>query len=69
MPPSPVVTAIDPTRLAAMLAHQGGWDEFLWVAVPIVAVFALLRVAGRRARSIESERTARDPGPGVSRSD
>lgn len=61
-----VLIARPPTT---MLAHQGGWDEFLWVAAPIVAVFGLLRVANSRARRIESERA--DPGRGddLSRSD
>lgn len=36
-------------QTAALLAHQGGWDEILLVAAP-VAVFALLLwVARRRA--------------------
>jgi len=33
-----------------LYAHQGGWDEMLLVAGPIVAVVALLRLAERRAR-------------------
>jgi hypothetical protein len=32
-----------------VLAHQGGWDEALFVAVPLVIFFLLLRVAKRRA--------------------
>ncbi len=32
-----------------MLAHQGGWDEALFVAVPMLLFFLLLRVAKRRA--------------------
>lgn len=31
-----------------LLAHQGGWDEFLMVAVPIIAFALLLRAANRR---------------------
>ncbi len=31
------------------LAHQGGWDELLMVAVPLVLVAILLVVANRRA--------------------
>ena len=34
---------------AAVLAHQGGWDEALFVAVPIVVLLALLALAQRRA--------------------
>jgi hypothetical protein len=31
------------------LAHQGGWDEALFVLVPLAAFAALLRLAKRRA--------------------
>ena len=37
------------TATAAVLAHQGGWDEALFVAVPIVVLLALLALAQRRA--------------------
>jgi hypothetical protein len=33
---------------AAVLAHQGGWDEFLLVAVPIVLIIAVLAIVKRR---------------------
>ncbi len=32
-----------------ILAHQGGWDEALYVAVPIIVFAFLLRVAKKRA--------------------
>jgi hypothetical protein len=38
-----------------VLGHQGGWDEALFVAVPLVIFVILLRVAKRRA---EAERRA-----------
>lgn len=31
-----------------MFAHQGGWDEFLMVAAPIIVFALLLRAANRR---------------------
>lgn len=31
-----------------ILAHQGGWDEFLMVAAPIIVFAFLLRAANRR---------------------
>jgi len=34
----------------ALLAHQGGWDEILWVLVPISVMVWLLRVASQRVR-------------------
>ena len=33
---------------SGLLAHQGGWDEALFVAVPMVIVVVLLMLAKRR---------------------
>lgn len=33
------------------LAHQGGWDEMLFVAVPIALFAGLLWMANRRAQA------------------
>jgi len=38
--------------LATVLAHQGGWDEILFVAAPIVVFFGLLFLANRRANEL-----------------
>ncbi|MBA3283202.1 MAG: hypothetical protein H0U29_13325 [Acidimicrobiia bacterium] len=40
--------------LTDVLAHQGGWDEILLVAAPIVVFVVLLRVANSRAQRIEA---------------
>ncbi len=37
-----------PVWSAAIFAHQGGWDEFLLVALPLVLIGLLLWVANRR---------------------
>jgi hypothetical protein len=34
---------------ASILAHQGGWDEVLFVLVPIALFAGLLAIANRRA--------------------
>jgi hypothetical protein len=34
-----------------ILAHQGGWDEILWFAGPIIVVMLWVRWAERKARS------------------
>ncbi|NBS30205.1 MAG: hypothetical protein EBS76_06760 [Actinobacteria bacterium] len=34
--------------IPAVLAHQGGWDELLLIAVPIVIVIGLLAIVKRR---------------------
>jgi hypothetical protein len=41
-----------------VLGHQGGWDEALFVVVPLVIFAILLRIAKRRA---EAEARADDP--------
>lgn len=35
--------------LSAVLAHQGGWDEIAFVAVPLLLFAGMLFVANRRA--------------------
>jgi hypothetical protein len=35
-----------------VLAHQGGWDELLLVAIPLVLLALLLGVASVRAKRI-----------------
>ena len=39
--------------IAAILGHQGGWDEALLVLVPIVG---LLWLANKRAKAIQAKR-------------
>lgn len=43
---------------AVVLAHQGGWDEALFVAVPMAVLVGLLWLAQRRAAE---EETAEGP--------
>jgi hypothetical protein len=40
-----------------LLGHQGGWDEAIFVVVPLVIFGILLQVAKRRA---DAERADRD---------
>lgn len=48
------------------LAHQGGWDEALMVLVPIGLFIAVLSVANRRAKRLQSERSGdADTGAGI----
>ena len=35
-------------NVAPVVAHQGGWDELLLIAIPIVIVIGLLAVVKRR---------------------
>ena len=50
-------------RFAAVLAHQGGWDEMLFVAVPILIFGGLLAVANRRASRIKGQQPPTGDGP------
>ena len=45
---------------AWLLAHQGGWDELLFVLVPIVLFAGLLAIANHRATA---DRAEQDPDP------
>jgi hypothetical protein len=44
--------------LAAILAHQGGWDEMLMVAGPIGIFAYILRRANQRAEKAAAEATS-----------
>ena len=51
-------------RLAQVLAHQGGWDEMLFVALPIVVIIALLALAKRRVdrAAVDAAEQLDEPG-------
>ncbi len=50
--------------LSTLLAHQGGWDEILMVAVPVLVFGLLLAAANRRAqRQRDSRPPASEPAP------
>ncbi|HYZ97162.1 MAG TPA: hypothetical protein VE575_00340 [Acidimicrobiales bacterium] len=52
--------------MAALLAHQGGWDEILFVAVPILIFGSLLAIANRRASRLDQ---GQRPGDDIARDD
>ena len=41
---------------AFLLAHQGGWDELLFVLVPISLFAGLLALANKRAAQAQADR-------------
>jgi len=51
--------------LALVVAHQGGWDELLFVLVPIAVFAFLLRMANRRASQLDAD--GEDAPPGADR--
>jgi hypothetical protein len=46
-----------------LLAHQGGWDELIFVLLPIGLFAGLLAVANRRATRAQAEEE-HEPGDG-----
>jgi hypothetical protein len=46
-----------------MIAHQGGWDEFLYAGIPIALIFALLRLANSRAKKLTPQDATNQPEP------
>lgn len=47
----------------SVLAHQGGWDEILFVLAPLILFAVLLVIARRRVDRMESDEDAPTDGP------
>ena len=47
--------------MIAILAHQGGWDEVLFVAVPCALFVGLLRLARKRSLAARADGEAAAP--------
>jgi hypothetical protein len=47
--------------LTGVLAHQGGWDEMLLIALPIALFVLLLRIANSRAAAAAGPDGATEP--------
>jgi hypothetical protein len=45
---------------ASLVAHQGGWDEVLFVLLPIGLFAVLLAIANRRANQADQDDSERD---------
>lgn len=46
-----------------LFAHQGGWDEILIVALPLILIGTLLYIANRRVDAKLAERSAEEGKP------
>ncbi len=60
------------TFVAAVLAHQGGWDEVLLVGGPIVVIIVALTIAKRRVDrtlAAEADEVSSGAAAGDSRAD
>jgi len=59
--------------IATILAHQGGWDEALFVLAPLLVIGGLLLLANRRADAAQrravagADEPAADDAPDESR--
>lgn len=42
-------------RLVPIVGHQGGWDEVLMFAIPIVLAIVAIRLIDRRSRRREED--------------
>lgn len=56
--------AVTVTVPVSVLAHQGGWDELLFVLVPIALFAGLLAIANRRAVRAQAEHEQQDEPDG-----
>ena len=54
---------------AVILAHQGGWDEILLVAGPIIVIAGLLALAKRRVDRADVDRRAASDAEAIARHD
>jgi hypothetical protein len=49
------------SALVASIAHQGGWDEILFVLIPVALFAGLLVLANKRAARDLAERETGEP--------
>lgn len=56
---APTWDAVAVIAPVSVLAHQGGWDELLFVLVPIALFAGLLAIANRRAVRAQAEHQQR----------
>jgi len=49
------------TALGTVLAHQGGWDEILFVLAPLLVFAGLLALARKRADQLDRDGEADEP--------
>jgi hypothetical protein len=53
----------------ALIAHQGGWDEALFVVIPLLVIIGLLWLARRRAERMPQATPPPDDPAGVDAED
>lgn len=63
MKPAAIETALGRPDSFPLFAHQGGWDEILIVAVPLLLIGGLLYVANRRVDAKLAEQAGNEGNP------
>lgn len=63
MKPAGTSTAFGALDSFPLFAHQGGWDEILIVALPLLLIGSLLYVANKRVDAKLAERSAEEGTP------
>lgn len=56
-------TAFGAPETFPLFAHQGGWDEILIVALPLLLIGSLLYIANKRVDAKLAERAADEDAP------
>lgn len=63
MKPAGTSTALNALDPFPLFAHQGGWDEILIVALPLLLIGGLLYVANKRVDAKLAERATEEGQP------
>lgn len=63
MKPELVMTAFGRSDVFPLFAHEGGWDEILLVAIPLILIGSLLFIANRRVDAKLAERSDDEAAP------
>lgn len=56
-----VLASIVSSTVTSVVAHQGGWDEILLIAAPVLLIVGALRVAKRRVEASAATEEHVDP--------
>lgn len=63
MKPAGMSTAFGTLDVFPVFAHEGGWDEILIVALPLVLIGTLLYIANKRVDAKLAKRSAEEGKP------
>ena len=58
-----MTTAFERPEAFPLFAHQGGWDEILLVALPLILIGTLLYIANKRVDAKPAEQSGEEGQP------